>query len=172
MDFSMEEYRKNVEILRKNKENVPLELLKTKYVKGYGDLVCRIKKQTEALVILQISAGMRIFKEDQEEFREVMNRIQSIIDKEKMTMKEIGSLVFSEYDIEKAMDLVAERIALPCFEQAYAPYFQSKCHQEGETFTCDLLPGMKWNQEHRVWIGQDGSFTLMLPPISDEREDK
>ena len=69
------------------------------------------------------------------------------------------------------MDLAAERIALPCFEQAYAPYFRSKCHQEGETFTCDLLPGMKWNQEHRVWIGEDGSFTLMLPPISDERED-
>ena len=69
------------------------------------------------------------------------------------------------------MDLAAERIALPCFEQAYAPYFRSKCHQEGETFTCDLLPGMKWNQGHRVWIGEDGSFTLMLPPISDERED-
>ncbi len=171
MDFSIEEYRKNVEILRKNKENVPLELLKTKYAKGYGDLTCRIRKQTEALVILQISAGMRIFKEDQVEFQEVISRIQSIIDREKMTLKEIGRLVFSEYDIEKAMDLAAERIALPCFEQAYAPYFRSKCHQEGETFTCDLLPGMKWNQGHRVWIGEDGSFTLMLPPISDERED-
>lgn len=171
MDFSMEEYRKNVEILRKNKENVPLELLKTKYAKGYGELVCRIKKQTETLIILQISAGMLILKEDLKEFQAVTSRIQEIINQEKMAMKEIGRLIFSEYDIDKAMDMAAEKIAIPCFEEAYAPYFRSKCYQEGETFTCDLLPGMKWNQEHRVWIGEDGSFTLMLPPISDERED-
>lgn len=165
MDFSMDEYRENVEKLRKNKEKVPLEILKTKFAKGYRDLVCRIKNQTEMLIILQISAGMLILKEDQCEIKEITNRIQKIIDQEKMIMIKIGHLIFSEYDIDKAMELATEKIAYPCFREAYAPYFRKKCHQEDGIFKCDLLPGMIWNPENEIWISPDGRFTLMLPPI-------
>lgn len=172
MEFTMQEYRKNVELLRKNKENVPLEELKTKYAKGYEKLRCKIKQQTEECVISIISAGMLIFKDDQDEIREVKRRIQEIIDQKSEIRREIGRLVFTSYDIDRAMNLAADKIATPCFEQAYAPYFRSKCHQEGDTFICDLLPGMTWNKEYRVWIGKDNSFTVMLAPISDEREDK
>ena len=47
MDFTWEEYQKKLETYRKNRENVPLETLKTKYAKGYNKLKSDLKKMTE-----------------------------------------------------------------------------------------------------------------------------
>ena len=41
----MDPYRKNVDILRKNRENVPLAELKTKYANGYLQICEKIKER-------------------------------------------------------------------------------------------------------------------------------
>ncbi len=168
----MDEYRKNVDILRKNRENVPLAELKTKYAKGYLQICEKIREQTKCAISAMITCGMVVLKEDwTEETPKIIAEVQRIVDQETEagTMKEISRLISSEFNVDKAMDLAADKIATPCFEQAYAPYFRSKCHQEGDTFICDLLPGMTWNKEYRVWISDDRmSFTLMLPPIQSD----
>ena len=171
----MDEYRKNVDILRKNRENVPLAELKTKYAKGYLQICERIREQTKCAISAMITCGMVVLKEDQtEETPKIIAEVQRIVDQETEagTMKEISRLIFSEFDVDKAMDLAAEKLAIPAFEKAYGPYFKKKCRLQEGRCVCDLLPGMTWSEEYGVWISDDGmSFTLMLPPIqSDGRE--
>lgn len=166
MDFSMREYMKNVDILQKNKENVPIELLKTKYAKGYNEIRCRIAQETKSCIFFQISAGMRILEADkQEEMPKILNAIQKIIDENDRTLKEISRIIFKEYDVEKAMNLAADKIAVPAWEKAYGPYFRKKCRLEAGVYICDLLPEMIYDMECGVWIGKDMSFTLMMPPV-------
>lgn len=171
----MDEYRKNVDILRKNRENVPLAELKTKYAKGYLQICEKIRLQTKSAISAIIASGMLILKEDKaEEEPKIVLEIQKIIDQETEagTMKEISRLIFSEFNVDKAMDLAAERLAEPAWRRAYAPYFRKKCRLQEGKYICDLLPGMTWNEEYEVWIADDGMrFTLMLPPINgDGRE--
>lgn len=171
----MDPYRKNVDILRKNRENVPLAELKTKYANGYLQICEKIKEQTKSAISALITDGMIILTADQaEELPKIVSEIQKIIDQETAagTMKEISRLIFSKFDVDQAMDLAAEKLARPAFEKAYGPYFRKKCRLQEGRYVCDLLPGMTWNEENGVWMAADGmSFTLMLPPIqSDGRE--
>lgn len=171
----MDEYRKNVDILRKNRENVPLAELKTKYAKGYLQICEKIKEQTKREISAMIACGMIILEEDRTEtMPKIIAEVQKIVDQETEagTMKEISRLIFSEFDVDRAMDLAAEKLAIPAFEKAYSPYFREKCRLKEGKYICDLLPGMTWNEEYGVWISDDRmSFTLMLPPIqSDGRE--
>lgn len=51
MDFTWEEYQKKLETYRKNRENVPLETLKTKYAKGYNKLKSDLKKNDRRNIV-------------------------------------------------------------------------------------------------------------------------
>ena len=176
MDFTWEEYQKKLETYRKNRENVPLETLKTKYAKGYNKLKSDLKKMTEEILCSIVTSGMLILKEDCEPGKsgmEVIDGINRIIEKEKAagTMKEIGRAVFRDYDIEKAMEITAERIHQPAWYLAYGPYWVSKCRSENGITTCSLLPGFIWDDECGLWVqeknGNTVSFTIMLPPTMD-----
>lgn len=172
----MDPYRKNVDILRKNRENVPLAELKTKYANGYLQICEKIKEQTKSAISALITDGMIILTADQtEELPKIVSEIQKIIDQETAagTMKEISRLIFSKFDVDQAMDLAAEKLARPAFEKAYGPYFRGKCRLQEGRYVCDLLPGMTWNEEYGVWTTADGmSFTLMLPPIQRDGKEK
>lgn len=165
----MDPYRKNVDILRKNRENVPLAELKTKYANGYLQICEKIKEQTKSAISALIADGMIILEADRvEELPKIVSEVKKIIDQETAagTIKEISRLIFSEFNVDKAMDLAAEKLARPAFEKAYGPYFRKKCRLQEGRYVCDLLPGMAWNEEYGVWMTADGmSFTLMLPPI-------
>ena len=176
MDFTWEEYQKKLETYRKNRENVPLETLKTKYAKGYNKLKSDLKKMTEEILCSIVVSGMIILKEDCEPGKSgmaVIDGINRIIEKEKDagTMKEIGRAVFRDYDIEKAMDITAERIWRPAWYRAYGPYWESKCRTENGITVCSLLPGFTWDEECGLWLqeedGKTVSFTTMLPPPMD-----
>lgn len=72
-----------------------------------------------------------------------------------------------------------DKLHMPAWYQAYAPYWVSKCKkgQDGR-IRCDLLPEFCWDESCQVWIREDNGtweFTSMLPPtmemVRKEQED-
>lgn len=152
----MDPYRKNVDILRKNRENVPLAELKTKYANGYLQICEKIKEQTKSAISALITDGMIILTADQaEELPKIVSEIQKIIDQETAagTMKEISRLIFSKFDVDQAMDLAAEKLARPAFEKAYGPYFRKKMQTAGGQI---CLRPAAWNDMERRKRSLDG----------------
>lgn len=125
--------------------------LKTKYAKGYLQICERIREQTKCAISAMITCGMVVLKEDRtEETPKIIAEVQRIVDQETEagTMKEISRLIFSEFDVDKAMDLAAEKLAIPAFEKAYGPYFKKKCRlQEGRI---RLRPAARNDMERRI----------------------
>ena len=50
MEFSWGDYLEDIKKLRKNKENVPIEILKTKYAQPYNELLEKIRRETEKIL--------------------------------------------------------------------------------------------------------------------------
>lgn len=176
MNFTFEEYQKKLEIYRKNKQNVPLKELKTRYASGYNKLISDLKKMTEEILICVCTSGMLIIKQDLSEpggsGHEVIDVLNSIIEKARQegSMRKISRAVFMEFDIYKAMEIAAEKIWQPAWYNAYGPYWTEKCRTENGDIICDMLPGFTWDPDCSVWIQKkDGtvSFTAMLPPTME-----
>ena len=109
----MDPYRKNVDILRKNRENVPLAELKTKYANGYLQICEKIKEQTKSAISALITDGMIILTADQaEELPKIVSEIQKIIDQETAagTMKEISRLIFSKFDVDQIRSILQKKM--------------------------------------------------------------
>ena len=85
--------------------------------------------------------------------------------------KELRQAMFKEYDPEKFLVIAVEKLHMPAWYQAYAPYWVSKCKkgQDGR-IRCDLLPEFCWDESCQVWIREDNGtweFTSMLPPTME-----
>ena len=156
MELDLKKLNQDIATLRKNRENVPLELLKTKYKKPYAKLKEEIRAQFEIymkhIIVLE----------------SMVNQIQKIIDEEKAAghQKEVTHAVFEEFNLAKAENLACGYYTDRVKYEAYAPYWLEHIHQgpDGKV-TSDLLPGMTWHPEAGVWVSfSEPSFTLMMPP--------
>ena len=116
----IEELKKSVERLRKNRENVPLETLKTKYKKGYTELLETIRDQATEILNRETMNGIRIRKVD----KDVLDRIQQTVDKEQFA-KQAGKSLFKEYSVEKFMEIVENARAAAL--AVWIPYWQGFC---------------------------------------------
>ena len=76
--FDIERYRKKLDSMRKNRENVPLEELTTRYAKPYAQLKQELSEMTRQFLHETVLPGIRILPEDLEavaedaEGREIM----------------------------------------------------------------------------------------------------
>ena len=109
MELDLKKLEQDIATLRKNRENVPLELLKTKYKKPYAKLKEEIRAQFEIymkelslLGILKIGPDMT-----PEEQKEMEAGIQKIIDEETAAghLRECTKAVFYEFNLRKAENL-------------------------------------------------------------------
>lgn len=156
--------------LRKNRENVPLLILKTKYAKPYNELLEKIQFQTKEIIMRYLFSGMLVDADDEEDFQVFFKASQSILDAEAEagTLKEIGLAVYLEYDIDKALDIAVRKIRPKILYDAYAPYWLKHCisHEDGGIWN-DLID-MMWNNECGMWINSEKSEgRLMLPPTEE-----
>jgi hypothetical protein len=168
--FDIKDYMKKLETLRKNKENVPEELLKTKYSKPYNELRTEIQKMTEELVRKTTLSKIIILKEDIEKELPV---IQKVIDENDYILKNISRAVFIDQDIEKVFQLTYE--LEDKIRESWRPYFESHCIKGADKkIRCRLLDDfwnskLSWNEDHKQWEGIDnetGAFcwiTWMAP---------
>lgn len=170
MELDLKKLEQDIATLRKNRENVPLELLKTKYKKPYAKLKEEIRAQFEIymkelslLGILKIGPDMT-----PEEQKEMEAGIQKIIDEETAAghLRECTKAVFYEFNLRKAENLACGYYTDRVKYEIYAPYWLEHIHQEPDgKVTSDLLPGMTWHPEAGVWVSfSEPSFTLMMPP--------
>lgn len=72
--FDIERYRKKLDSMRKNRENVPLEELTTRYAKPYAQLKQELSEMTRQFLYETVLPGIRILPEDLEAFTEELNR--------------------------------------------------------------------------------------------------
>ena len=174
VELDLKKLEQDIATLRKNRENVPLELLKTKYKKPYAKLKEEIRAQFEIymkelslLGILKIGPDMT-----PEEQKEMEAGIQKIIDEETAAghLRECAKAVFEEFDLKKAENLICGYFTERIKYEVYAPYWLEHIHQEPDgKVTSDLLPGMTWHPEAGVWVSfSEPSFTLMMPPTQAE----
>lgn len=61
--------------MRKNRENVPLEELTTRYAKPYAQLKQELSEMTRQFLYETVLPGIRILPEDLEAFTEELNRV-------------------------------------------------------------------------------------------------
>ena len=164
----------DIATLRKNRENVPLELLKTKYKKPYAKLKEEIRAQFEIYMKHLIMLGILKTGPDLTgaKAESMVDQIQKIIDEEKAAghQKEVTHAVFEEFNLAKAENLACGYYTDRVKYEAYAPYWLEHIHQEPDgKVTSDLLPGMTWHPEADVWVSfSEPSFTLMMPPTQAE----
>lgn len=177
MEFTLHEYEELLQKLRKNRENVPLEQLKTKYAKPYNELLQKIKKHTSKIMLQFLFSGMPLkprTKEDPEDAavsRRFLEAAKRIINEEQQAgvFGEISRAVFLEYSIEKALDIAAEKIYPRILYEAYAPYWLRHCSiRMDQGYIYNDLIQMMWVPKWNVWISHDGTeLMLMLPPTME-----
>ena len=73
--FDIERYRKKLDSMQKNRKNVPLEELTTRYAKPYAQLKQELSEMTRQFLRETILPGIRILPEDLETFAEELNRV-------------------------------------------------------------------------------------------------
>lgn len=174
VELDLKKLEQDIATLRKNRENVPLKLLKTKYKKPYAKLQKEIRAQFEIylkkislLGILKMGPDMTSEKQ-----KEMAAGIQKIIDEETAAghLRECTKAVFEEFDLKKAENLACGYFTDRIKYEIYAPYWLQHVSQKEGSYITDLLPGMKWHPEGGgAWVDfSEPSFTLMLPPTQAE----
>lgn len=173
-ELDLKKLSQDIATLRKNRENVPLELLKTKYKKPYAKLKEEIRAQFEIYMKHLIMLGILKTGPDLTgtKAKSMADQIQKVIDEEKAAghLEEITHAVFEEFNLVKAENLACGYYADRVKYEAYAPYWLEHIHQEPDgKITSDLLPGMTWQPESGVWVSFSKlSFTLMMAPTQAE----
>lgn len=166
-DFTWKEYLEKLEKLKKNREKVPLEELKTKYKKPYTELLQDIKEKTEIMLLHFLFEGLPFNMSEKAEWQAFVDRVNEAIREEKQagTFREISRAVFKDYDPDKALDIAARTIWPRIWYRAYAPYWLKHCRKDKDGRSWNDLIQMRWRQEWQIWEAQDGrSWRIMLPP--------
>lgn len=171
MNEQHEELLRDFERLKKNRKNVPLEVLQTKYKKGYDalkhKLVGELKKYVNELTLLGIyDLGPDVTSEVWKEWE---NQIQDIMNQGAATglSRQLGHAVFGNLDLKEFEELVIGRITLRVKYEVYAPYWLRHCKENAAGEIENDLIGMKWDSEAKVWVGKGTNgcpcFTIKLP---------
>lgn len=75
MELDIELYRKKLDSMRKNRENVPLEELTTRYAKPYAQLKQELGEMTSEFVRQTVLSGIKVLPEDLVFFSKELNQV-------------------------------------------------------------------------------------------------
>ena len=95
----MDQYRELLQRLKKNKENVPRELLLTKYEKPYNKLRNDIADMTSQILKDIVLFGWRVEREEAIDVYSVINRV--IV--ESGILQEVNHAVYQDQDIDRVL---------------------------------------------------------------------
>lgn len=174
-DTKYETMMQDFEMYKKNRQNVPLETLKTKYQKPYEALKLKLKEELQWYVKQLSFLGIyEVLKKDKDDLIPVWReQITKIYQEEeaKGLPKLLGRAVYRHMDMREFETLVCETLTNRIRYEVYAPYWLKNCRAENGKITNDLLDGMVWNPEHNLWEGKtkEGNpcWTIKLPPTQE-----
>lgn len=174
-----------LEKLRRNKENVPLEVLKTRYGKDYERLKAEIKEEL-LKVIIPIATGppdwlkdCKIKKDSQEELVKIFNAIYDAGG----YARKIGTATYKHYSLAEIETLAREingkytAELLKLFHRKTCLYATEECFIEDNPQTPRIyndLVDKFWNEETQQWTNPqpEERKPALLIFISDKEEKK
>lgn len=106
----MNKYQELLQCLKKNKENVPSELLLTKYEKPYNKLRNDIADMTSQILKDIVLYGWRVEREEAIDVYSVINRV--IV--ESGILQEVNHAVYQEQNVDKVLNCAALLRILIC----------------------------------------------------------
>ena len=155
-----EKLKSLLETLKKNDENVPKELLQTKYNKPYRELKDSIKEVADRISGNRLREGI-VIKTD-EAGQVLIGQIQMILNQKRDAGagKELGRTLYKEYSLEKFLQAVEEiRIAIwnlwiPYWQKHCCLYAAPECFEENgppPKIYNDLTKEFLVDQERNIW---------------------
>ena len=156
----IEELKTKVGQLKKNREKVSLELLKTKYQKPYEALLHSIKELAEQILVARLQKDLVIRMDDEGD--KLIEEINKAIERETEPsgiMKRISQALYKEYDVEKFEDCVEEmRILL---WNLWIPYWQNYCclYVTAENWEEPFPPPKFYNELTGEFQNEDGTWS-------------
>ena len=99
----MGQYRELLQRLKKNKENVPRELLLTKYEKPYNKLRNDIADMTSQILKDIVLYGWQVEREEASDVYSVINKV--IV--ESGILQEVNQAVYQDQDMDKVLNCAA-----------------------------------------------------------------
>lgn len=103
-EVSLNEYRFLLDCLKRNKENVPLELLTTKYQKSYDQLKEKLRSMTKEILQDIVLSGLRI---EQIQAKEKYTEINAAIG-ESGIMEKVSHAVFLQQDADLVIEYAGQ----------------------------------------------------------------
>ena len=98
-----EELERLLAVLKRNREKVPLDVLKTKYKKGYDVLCCQISQAASEYAAMVVFGGISVRRDHWEEVSSYVSDTM----KESGMLKQLSQAAFSHQDLEE-FDRIAE----------------------------------------------------------------
>lgn len=120
MDF-IQEIENKINTYKKNRENVPLEVLKSKHAKAYNQLIEDIEHGTELIIAHYAYEGIRINKDDIKTF---VPKLDAALEADGLT-KRVSHLVFKEYNLQGAIE-EAKKYRQTVAEKIYQEYLNGQ----------------------------------------------
>lgn len=99
----MNKYQELLQCLKKNKENVPPELLLTKYEKPYNRLRNEIANMTSRIVKDIALFGWKVERDEVPEVCAIVNSVT----KESGIMRDVSHAVYQEQNVDKVLNCAA-----------------------------------------------------------------
>ncbi len=163
------ELTEKAERLRKNRESIPLETLRTKYRKSFAKLNSEIQQLLQEFLHSLLFGGLRFDREEKAQFLSCFQKMERIMKEERSagTFQEISRAMYQEYNPEKALGVAAAKIYPRVILEAYAPYWLAHCVRREDGIWNDLI-NMHWDEPTRLWVSDKGEACIMFPP--EERE--
>ena len=103
-EIVINEYRSLLGTLKRNKENIPLQQLKTEYQKGYDQLTHKIQSMTREIILEVIIEGLQIeWSQADQKYIEINAAI-----KESGIMKKASQAAFIQQDADLVLDYASQ----------------------------------------------------------------
>ena len=155
----MDESLKNsIEKLKKNRESVPLRVLRTKYAKPFNALLSSISSGINTM-IRDFCFDNLVFEcmEDKQVF---MQAAKAIVDSPEVH-KKLQESAYVDMDYNEVISVIADDIAARV-NKAYMSYWTSHCKKREDGKIYNSLIDSVWNSECEVWEDNKGGFYSMF----------
>lgn len=117
----IQEIENKINTYRKNRENIPLEVLKSKYARAYNQLIEDIEHGAELIISHYAHEGIRVRTED---IKTVVPRLDAAIEADGLN-KRVSRLIFKEYNLQGAIE-EARKYRKTVAEKIYQEYLDGQ----------------------------------------------
>lgn len=123
-DF-IQEIENKINTYKKNRENIPLDVLKSKYAKAYNRLIEDIEHGAEQIVSHYAHEGIRVRTKD---IKSIVPKFDAAIEADGLNRR-VSHLIFKEYNLKGAIE-EAKKYRQTVAEKIYQEYLNGQTEEE------------------------------------------